>query len=324
MKRIFCIIAAIAMVGLSVHATSGLAQGAATPDSIAMISVNMPNDDTLLSEYQSSTNAAHEGEVVVTGGSDAGLVSAATQGASTITQPEAMPIPPIAAVEQDAATGQSGIPAHIPAPTPAPEVYYTIKIFDIDNVLWQTLQVIEGEGILIPIELTLEDHTFLYWYEDGYRDTPYALDTPLHKDIVLLPFFEVIPASEEDAGDGGPIAAEGENTDTADGSKDTDAGPQIEIEDDENPVPTVAVVYNFASTNEMGLPLDGSVITVTAVLEGFPEDAVLTFQWQNNAEGEYQDILDAVGQSFSFVASESTTGCLWRVKVAIAMPEEIL
>lgn len=86
--------------------------------------------------------------------------------------------------------------------------------------------------------------------------------------------------------------------------------------------PTVELVFDYVSEDENGLLVEGSIITVTAVLSNFPEGEQLKYQWQNNADGEFADVPGATELSYSFVADEYNTGCSWRIKVTVVEPGE--
>ena len=75
----------------------------------------------------------------------------------------------------------------------------------------------------------------------------------------------------------------------------------------------------FACDNEDGSNelVEPCMVTLTAILHNFPENAELAFQWQNNANGEYVDVPGANGISYAFMASENNSGCSWRVNVTV-------
>lgn len=59
----------------------------------------------------------------------------------------------------------------------------------------------------------------------------------------------------------------------------------------------------------------GTMITLTAQLQNFPEDATdFVFQWQNNVNGTFEDVPGATGMSYSFAADSLNSGCEWRVQ----------
>lgn len=58
----------------------------------------------------------------------------------------------------------------------------------------------------------------------------------------------------------------------------------------------------------------GAPVTLSAELINFPESAVVSFQWQNDASGTFTDVPGANGRSYSFIADESNVRCNWKVR----------
>lgn len=58
----------------------------------------------------------------------------------------------------------------------------------------------------------------------------------------------------------------------------------------------------------------GSPVTLSAELINFPEDAEVTYQWQNNANGAFEDIPGATERSYTFIADEQNVRCSWQVR----------
>lgn len=87
-------------------------------------------------------------------------------------------------------------------------------------------------------------------------------------------------------------------------------------------IPSVEIQYSFVSEAADGGLVEGSLITVTAVLANFPEDAQLQYQWQNNADGEFTDVPGATSISYTFAADARNTGCAWRLNITMIEPAE--
>lgn len=90
------------------------------------------------------------------------------------------------------------------------------------------------------------------------------------------------------------------------------------IEDDEvplaGPAPTLEVNYSYD-----GELTYGTVVTATATLHNIPDSVNISFQWQNDATGDYKDVNGATTQSYTFVVdSFNPAGCNWRVNATIS------
>lgn len=56
----------------------------------------------------------------------------------------------------------------------------------------------------------------------------------------------------------------------------------------------------------------GTEVTLNADLVNFP-DGQVTYQWQNNASGTFEDVPDATGRSYTFASDGVNTRCSWQV-----------
>lgn len=74
--------------------------------------------------------------------------------------------------------------------------------------------------------------------------------------------------------------------------------------------PRVEVVYSYD-----GDLVPGTSVTVTANVINVDPSLTLTYEWENNASGEFQHVLGATGRSFTFIADETNTACEWRVYI---------
>lgn len=90
----------------------------------------------------------------------------------------------------------------------------------------------------------------------------------------------------------------------------------IVLEDEAVPLagpnmPYVTVDYKIDESDE-----SGKTVTVVAVLHNIPEGVEPSFQWQNDAEGEFEDVESANGETYTFSAEKiSLVDCNWRVTV---------
>jgi len=65
--------------------------------------------------------------------------------------------------------------------------------------------------------------------------------------------------------------------------------------------------------------LEGGKATITATIEGIPEDVLYTLQWQNNISGEFADVPGETGYSITFDATEESMRCAWRVALVLVI-----
>lgn len=59
---------------------------------------------------------------------------------------------------------------------------------------------------------------------------------------------------------------------------------------------------------------EGTSITLTAELINFPEGVAVSYQWQNNINGVFEDVPGATGKSYTFAADALNTSCSWQVR----------
>lgn len=61
----------------------------------------------------------------------------------------------------------------------------------------------------------------------------------------------------------------------------------------------------------------GSTVTLYSQVTGVPEGAMLVYQWQNDASGEYMDVPGATNSTYTYVVDEATNNCDWRLQVRV-------
>lgn len=96
----------------------------------------------------------------------------------------------------------------------------------------------------------------------------------------------------------------------------------VTIEDEATPLagpvaPVVAPSVEVICDHD-GKLVAGQEVTVRAVVHNLPEGYSISFQWQNDASGSFQDVAGANDETFTFVVDEfNADGCNWRVNVDI-------
>lgn len=80
----------------------------------------------------------------------------------------------------------------------------------------------------------------------------------------------------------------------------------------EEPVPFVEVLCTYQGEME-----PGKEVTVSAVVHHVEEGASLSYQWYNDAKGTLLPVEGAVQSSYTFIADETTTGCIWQVSITL-------
>lgn len=87
---------------------------------------------------------------------------------------------------------------------------------------------------------------------------------------------------------------------------------QEEMED----MPSAACVNIQYITEDQNIG-PGSFITLVSEVEGVPEGAVIEYQWQNDAAGDYANVPGATGSIHTYVVQEENLDIHWRVLVNI-------
>lgn len=78
-------------------------------------------------------------------------------------------------------------------------------------------------------------------------------------------------------------------------------------------MPTVSVEYSFGEDLARQ-----PTVTVVARIRGLPTGAVVVqYQWQNDANGDYEDVEGATAETYTFPMGAYGDGCHWRVQVLI-------
>lgn len=243
------------------------------------------------------------------------------------------------------------------APVAVEPESFTVSYEDENGVLIKRVTIVEGEKAEKPREAPQkEGYTFLYWHDIMAGTAQYVFDTPVHKDLRLRPVYEmdITETPDNTAGNEVPepdndeetlpdvndipfpddetpgpdemidVGAEAEPEPTEIDPPDTDSLQTDPGTDEVAGIPSVEILFSFQTENDDGLLVEGDAITVTAVLSGFPENATLQYQWQNNASGAYMDVPGATDISYTFTANAQNTGCSWQVVITVLEAEESL
>lgn len=122
------------------------------------------------------------------------------------------------------------------------------------------------------------------------------LDSPtMPEDVIAPPALEIVPSD----------AAKPELETATDKALD---------QSNEGLLPSRRVIS--IETNLGTVIKEGEIITMTAMLEGF-DGTDVALQWQRRDGGEWEDIQEAIGMEYQYLANESTLRCEWRVKIRI-------
>lgn len=220
-----------------------------------------------------------------------------------VEQPKPEPEP---AKEPEPVSEEKPEPEQEPAPDNAPDdvtdeiveaaavlTEYTATFLNEDGSVFISKKVTEGDVLTKPSDVPeKEKHAFSHWFENGAGQQPYSFGAVIQADITLMPCFE--PIEVEDTQSGEPTEEEGtENIDEA-------------------PLDTAQVQAEVNVSFDGDYLIEGTVITLSATLSGVTEGENITVQWQNNASGEFADVPGAMGLTYSFQATEETTGCQWQ------------
>lgn len=212
-------------------------------------------------------------------------------------------------------------------------VFHTVLFVGPDNAILETRQVEDGECVDEPRNPAApQGYAFAYWYDDAGNGQPFEFYIPIACDMKLRAKFieSTVEQDDGDAADGeaGPVSDEDAEPAPDESEleavlpgEDAESTPEegeldFELSEEEQAViisgpPRVEVEYAF----EGGVLLEGARVTLTARVFNVPEDAALTFQWQNDVTGRFEDVSGATEQTYTFYAGADNSGCRWRVRV---------
>lgn len=81
---------------------------------------------------------------------------------------------------------------------------------------------------------------------------------------------------------------------------------------EDGPAPYVDVFCAY-----QGEMAPGTEVTVYAVVYNVDASQNIGYQWFNNANGSFQPVEGATQSSYTFIADESTTNCIWQASISI-------
>lgn len=67
-----------------------------------------------------------------------------------------------------------------------------------------------------------------------------------------------------------------------------------------------------------GEMMPGTAVTLSAQVSNTPEDAVISYQWQNDAGGTFEDVPGATELTYVFHADGSNRDCQWRLRLSFS------
>lgn len=181
-----------------------------------------------------------------------------------------------------------------------PIMFYTVMFVDHDNSTVAITQVQDGHCVSEPEAPSPapEGFEFAFWYDVTGDGTAFNFNTPITVNMTIKTLYTPV-AVEPDSDDIQDATAEQTTPDEEEPTMVSSGSPRVEIE------------FSY----EGDILLEGAQVTMTAKVYNVPENTDLSFQWQNNATGRYEDVPGATEQTYSFYADEGNSGCLWRVKV---------
>lgn len=194
-------------------------------------------------------------------------------------------------------------------------VFHTVLFVGQGDAILETRQVEEGNRVDEPRNPAApKGYAFAYWYDDAGIGQPFDFNLPIACDMKLRAKFIEIAVEQDggDAADGEAGAVTGVDAEPLSGEGE----PEFELSEEEQAMiilgpPRVEVEYAF----EGDVLLEGALVTLTARVYNIPEDTALTFQWQNDATGRFEDVSGATEQTYTFYAGADNSGCRWRVRV---------
>lgn len=81
------------------------------------------------------------------------------------------------------------------------------------------------------------------------------------------------------------------------------------------PVTAPVIVIDCYYDGEM---MPGKAVTLSAQVSNTPEDATVSYQWQNDAGGTFEDVPGAADLTYVFYANDTNKECQWRLRLSFS------